>query len=65
MTFFQNVKIVDFCFLRFSRSELTFPRKYKEVVEYLEISSAQYVLHKHLDPLVKCGAIRLTIPDKP
>ena len=41
------------------------PRTRKEVVEYLEISSAQYALHKYLDPLVKCGAIRLTIPEKP
>ena len=41
------------------------PRTRKEVVEYLEISSAQYALHKYLDPLVRCGAIRLTIPEKP
>ena len=41
------------------------PRTRKEVVEYLEISSAQYALHQYLDPLVKCGAIRLTIPEKP
>lgn len=41
------------------------PRTRKEVVEYLEISSAQYALHKYLDPLVKCGAIQLTFRKSP
>ena len=41
------------------------PKTRKEVIEYLNIPSAQYALHKYLDPLVKCGAIRLTIPEKP
>ena len=41
------------------------PRTRKEVIEYLQISSAQYALHRYLEPLVKCGAIRLTIPEKP
>ena len=41
------------------------PKTRNEVIEYLNIPSAQYALHKYLDPLVKCGAIRLTIPDKP
>ena len=41
------------------------PRTRKEIIEYLNISSAQYALRKYLDPLVKCGAIQLTIPEKP
>ena len=41
------------------------PRTRKEVIEYLEISSAQYALRRYLDPLVECGAIRMTIPEKP
>ena len=41
------------------------PRTRKEVIEYLEISSAQYALRRYLDPLVESGAIRMTIPEKP
>ena len=35
------------------------------MIEYLEISSAQYALRRYLDPLVESGAIRMTIPEKP
>ena len=41
------------------------PRTRKEIIAYLNISSSQYALRKYLDPLVQCGAIQLTIPEKP
>ena len=41
------------------------PRTRKEIIAYLNISSSQYALRKYLDPLVRCGAIQLTIPEKP
>ena len=50
-----------------SRGLLAFcqePRTRKEVIEYLEISSAQYALRRYLDPLVESGAIRMTISGK-
>lgn len=41
------------------------PRTRAEIVQYLEIASGQYALRRYLDPLIRAGAIRLTIPDKP
>lgn len=41
------------------------PRTRKEIITYLNISSEQYALRKYLDPLVQCGAIQLTVPEKP
>ena len=41
------------------------PRTRKEIIAYLNISSSQYALRKYLDPLVRCVAIQLTIPEKP
>lgn len=41
------------------------PRSRAEIAEYLGIASKQYALHRYLDPLVKEGAIRLSIPEKP
>ena len=41
------------------------PRSRAEIIEYLAISSAQYALRHYLDPLIKAGAIRLLLPDKP
>lgn len=41
------------------------PKTRKEIIAYLNISSEQYALRKYLDPLVQCGAIQLTIPEKP
>ena len=41
------------------------PRTRKEIIAYLNISSEQYALRKYLDPLVECGAIQPTIPEKP
>ncbi len=41
------------------------PRTRAEIIQYLEIASGQYALRRYLDPLIRAGAIRLTIPDKP
>lgn len=41
------------------------PRSRAEIIQYLEIASGQYALRRYLDPLIRAGAIRLTIPDKP
>lgn len=41
------------------------PRTRAEIVQYLDISSGPYALKRYLDPLVKSGMIRMTIPDKP
>lgn len=41
------------------------PRTRKEIVRYLKIASGQYALRRYLDPLIRAGAIRLTIPEKP
>jgi ATP-dependent DNA helicase RecG len=41
------------------------PRTRAEIIEYLAISSGQYALRRYLDPLVRAGAIVMTMPDKP
>ena len=41
------------------------PRTRSEIANYLEISSEQYAIRRYLDPLVKAGLIRMTIPEKP
>lgn len=41
------------------------PRTRTEIIEYLAISSEQYALRRYLDPLVRAGAIVMTMPDKP
>lgn len=41
------------------------PRSRTEIIGYLEIASGQYALRRYLDPLVKVGAIQLTLPDTP
>lgn len=41
------------------------PRTRTEIIQYLEIASGQYALRCYLNPLIRVGAIRLTIPDKP
>lgn len=48
--------LIDFCRVARTRAE---------IVEYLAIPSGQYALRRYLDPLVKAGAILMTIPDKP
>ena len=35
------------------------------ILAYLGISSSQYALQRYLEPLVRSGAIRMTLPDKP
>ena len=47
--------------LKFCRT----PRSRSETIAYLNIASGQYALRRYLDPLVECGAIRMTLPDKP
>ena len=41
------------------------PRTRKEICEYLGLSSVTYALQKHIMPLVECGKIKLSIPEKP
>lgn len=41
------------------------PRTRAEIISYLGIGSGQYALRRYLDPLLKTGAIRMTIPDCP
>ena len=41
------------------------PRTRIEIIEYLGIASGRYALKRYLEPLVKAGAILMTIPDKP
>ena len=48
--------LVDFCRI---------PRTRAEIRDYLGISSTQYALQRYLEPLVRSGAIRMTLPDRP
>lgn len=41
------------------------PRSRAEIISYLKISSGQYALRRYLAPLLKSGAIRMTIPEHP
>lgn len=41
------------------------PRTRSEIIEYLGVTSWQYVFHRYLTPLIRKGAIQLTIPEKP
>lgn len=41
------------------------PRSRAEIVAYLNIGSAQYALQRYLTPLLKSGAIRMTLPEHP
>lgn len=41
------------------------PRSRSKIIAYLNIASGQYARRRYLDPLVECGAIQLTLPDKP
>ncbi len=41
------------------------PRICAEIRAYLGIASAQYALQRYLEPLVRSGAIRMTLPDRP
>ncbi len=41
------------------------PRSRAEIIGYLKISSGQYALRRYLNPLLKSGAIRMTIPNCP
>ncbi len=41
------------------------PRTRKEICEYLGLFSVTYAIQTHIMPLVECGKIKLSIPDKP
>lgn len=41
------------------------PRSREEIAEYLGIGTPSYVVKKHLQPLIKMGRLRLTIPHAP
>lgn len=41
------------------------PRSRAEIKAYLKVSSSNYALRRYLDPLIRSGAIRMTIPEKP
>lgn len=49
-------QLIEFCRI---------PRTRSEIVSYLNIGSGQYALRRYLDPLLKQGVIRMTIPEKP
>lgn len=41
------------------------PRNRKEIAEFLGIASAQYAMRRYVEPLVKIGVLRLSIPQHP
>lgn len=41
------------------------PRTRSEIIAHLNLGSGQYALHRYLEPLLKSGAIRMTIPERP
>lgn len=41
------------------------PRTRAEIMAFLRIDSGYYALRRYLDPLVKAGLIRMTLPDAP
>lgn len=49
-------QLLEFCHI---------PRTRSEIISYLNIGSGQYALRRYLDPLLKQGLIRMTIPEKP
>jgi len=41
------------------------PRTRKEIVKFLGIVSGQYAIRRYLEPLVRSGAILMSIPERP
>lgn len=41
------------------------PRTRKEIVRFLGIASGQYAIRRYLEPLVRSGAILMSIPERP
>ena len=41
------------------------PRSRAEIMEHLQLNSGQYVLRRYVEPLLRSGALRMTLPDKP
>lgn len=48
--------LIDFC---------RFPRSRDEIIQHIGIASCEYSLRRYLSPLLRVGAIVLTIPDSP
>ena len=57
----EKLPLDDHGLLDFCRT----PRTRKEIVRFLGIASGQYAIRRYLEPLVKSGAIQLTLPDRP
>ena len=41
------------------------PRSRKEIADFFGLASIPYAIRRYVDPLVRSGEIKLTIPDKP
>lgn len=41
------------------------PRSRREIAEYLNVATVGYAIQKYIDPLMKKGIVKYTIPDKP
>ena len=41
------------------------PRSRAEIIAHIGLASGQYALKHYLEPLLECGAIQMTLPDKP
>lgn len=41
------------------------PRTRAEIIEHINVTSSAYALRRYLEPLIKAGAIQLTIPEQP
>ena len=52
----DEIKILEYC---------QTPRTRKELIKYLGLSSSTYAIQTYIDPLVKRGLIKLSIPEKP
>ena len=57
----EKLPLDDRGLLEFCRT----PRTRKEIVRFLGIASGQYAIRRYLEPLVKSGTIRMTLPDRP
>lgn len=52
----SNIELIEFCKI---------PRNRKEIADFLKLSSTSYAIKNYIQPLVKAGIIKLSIPDKP
>lgn len=51
-----ETSLLDFCAI---------PRSRKEIADFFGLASIPYAIRRYVDPLVRSGEIKLTIPDKP